>query len=129
MSKTGLDDLSFVPQSLDGFSQLLLEVIQTLTGEVLEFLVLQIPPDTFLGVQVRGIPWQRFNLDTLRFTGSQIRLERTTAMDGRSVPDQQEFAGNLFLQMLQKPDDAVAVVGFLLESKIEFACLGHGANH
>lgn len=50
-------------------------------------------------------------------------------MDGRAIPDQQEFTWDLSLQMLQKTDDTVAVVGFLLESKIEFACRAQRTNH
>jgi hypothetical protein len=45
-------------------------------------------------------------------------------MNRRTIPDDEQLAGYLLLQLLQKPDDAYAVEGLLLHPQKEFDLSG-----
>src|SRR5262245_1841756 len=112
-----------VSQSLDRLDQLRPELLEILTGKVLEFLILEVAPDAFLRIEIGRITGHGSDLEPIRFTGRQILFDLFAAVDRSAIPEQQHLPRNLALQMLQKADNGLTVVGFLLHQKGEFAIL------
>jgi hypothetical protein len=82
---------------------------------------LQLLPEPFAGVQLRGIGWQALQMQALRRTPRQELLDGLAAMDRRTIPDEHHPAWDLAQQVLEKPDDVVRVEGVALAAEVELA--------
>src|SRR5579872_2275194 len=91
------------------------------TTDILEFDVLQIPPDPFLRIEFRCITRQLHQAQALRRSVGEILLDRLAAMDGSPIPNDPQLARDLLLQTLQKLDAVLPLEGALQRHGVELA--------
>src|SRR5450631_1266438 len=103
-----------MPQPFFGTTQLSLDMLHVKTANILEFDAFEQIPDTFLRIQFWRISRQTFKMNPLGTAFCQKVFDRLTAMNGRSIPDDQQVAGNLTGEQLQKANDIGAFVRMVL---------------
>jgi hypothetical protein len=96
------NDIRFMAQTRGGFPQFVPEFIQRIAAQVFHFNILQVVPDAFVRVEVRGITGQLFQVNATGRTLSEKGFDLVTAMSRQTVPDKQEFARNVTQHMPQK---------------------------
>ena len=69
--------------------------------EVGQHVALEMAPDVFGGVEFWGVSRQACQND-VALRPLDVMLHRPTAVDGQTVPDHQQFAGNLTAEVAQK---------------------------
>jgi hypothetical protein len=75
-------------------------------------------PEALDRVQLRGISWKPLYLEPLSRAIGQERCDEVTAVNRRPIPEEQQTAGHLAQQVLQKRDDICGIDGLLLAMKI-----------
>jgi hypothetical protein len=81
------DDVSLVSQTLLGLAQLYTQFRKAPAADVLEFHVLQVLPDSLIGVEIGSVARKPLQLKPiLRLAGEEL-FDRSTAMDRRTIPD------------------------------------------
>ena len=80
-----------------------------LAAEVLHLDMLEILPDTFVRVQLRGIAGKSLQLKASRRALGKVVLESLAAMDGSTLPNNYQISCDLLLEQVQKTDNAQAV--------------------
>jgi hypothetical protein len=69
-------------------------------------------------VEFRCVGREAFDDDALA-GGGDVILEQKTAMDRRAIPQDQDFAGDMVLQVPEKPDDLRAFDAALVDLKVK----------
>ncbi len=95
MGETLAKDRFTMSQPFLGTTQLPLDVLRVKTTNILEFDTLEQIPDPFLWVQLWCITRQAFEMNAFGSAFCQKVFDHLTAMNGGSVPDHQQFAGDL----------------------------------
>lgn len=114
MSDT-LDQGGFaMPQAFFGPPQFQRELLQILSTKVFKFASLEQIPHPFLWIQLRGIARQSLQMYALGSPCRQKIFDHVTAMNGGSIPNDQQFAGNLASKHLQKAHDIWPFVRMVL---------------
>ncbi len=90
--------------------------------------MLEIVPNPLIRVQLRRIAWKTFQVQARGGSLGQILLEQFAPMDCRSIPNDQQLASDLLLQLIEEGDDAPAIEGGFAHLKIQVACRGDGAD-
>jgi len=111
-----------------GTTQLRLDMLHLKTTNMLEFDPLEQIPDPFLGIQFWSIARQAFEMNTFGSSFCQKVFDDLTAMNRGTVPNDQQFAGNLSQEQLQKANYIWAFVGMVLGLHVYLAFRGDGAN-
>src|SRR5712692_6637773 len=97
-----------------GMKQLLLDMLDAKTTNVLGFDALKKIPNPFLGIQFRRISRQAFKTNAFGSPFCQKIFDGLTAVNGCSIPDHHDFAGDLAQEKLQEADHVWAFVGMVL---------------
>src|SRR5918911_305998 len=79
-----------------------MQMIKILTTDVSQLNVLEVLPNPFIGVQIRGIAWQLLQAYVFRPLGRH-KLRHLSAVNGRTVPDHQQSLFDLTPHMLEEP--------------------------
>ena len=79
-----------------------MQFFQVQTGQVAHFNVFEVLPESFVRIEIRGVGWQTFQKDFVRFVLGQELSYIGTAMDRRPIPDHQQPAGRRAQEVLQK---------------------------
>ncbi len=90
------------------------ELGEILAADVAQLHALEIAPDALVRVEVWSVARERLQADTSGATLSQEVLDRLATMDRGPIPDDQELAGDVAEQMLEKAHDIRALIGVLL---------------
>src|SRR5205809_214639 len=94
-----LDKSGFaMPQAFLGQQQFPSELLQVVSTKVFEFAALEQIPHPFLGIQLRRISWQRFQMNPLGSALQEKVLDSLAAMDRCPIPNDKQFAGDLTRQ-------------------------------
>ncbi len=93
-----------MPQPFLGTAQLRLDLLHLKTTNILQFNTLEQVPDAFLRIEFWRISWQALEMDAFGSPFCQKDFDGLTAMNARSVPDHQQFAGDLAQEELQEVD-------------------------
>jgi hypothetical protein len=123
-----LNDIRFVSQTSHSFAQFISEFVQAVTTDILQLDVLQIVPRPFVGVELRRVTRQLSQIHTRCTPFPEKGLDLPTAMSGQSIPDDQQLAGEVLQQVLQKADDRFTVKRFVLRHRVQFAFRRDGAD-
>lgn len=118
-----------MPEPFDSLAEFIPQLSQIMTAQVLHLDSFQIVPDTLIGIQVRRIAGQQFQLYAFGGAVTQEVLDGLRAVGRQLVPDDQEFAGDMVQQVLQKADDIVTVKGFILLHGVQLSLWGNRADH
>jgi hypothetical protein len=117
-----------MPEPFFGAAQLQLDVLHVETTNILEFDALEQIPNAFLRIQFRSIGWQAFEMNAFGSPFRQKVFDRLTAMNGGSIPDHQQFAGDLAGEHLQKAHNLRAFVRMVLSLHQQLALRGNATN-
>jgi hypothetical protein len=109
-----LDDVPLVAEASGGETKLTSEVREVLAADVAQLDVLEVGPDALVGVQIWSVAREPLQLEPAGGSLGQEVLDRLAAMDRCTIPDDQELAGDVAEQMLEKADDVWALVRSLL---------------
>jgi hypothetical protein len=90
--------------------------------------MLEVPPHILDRIEIRRIPRQPFYLEPLCRILRQEVLDQPAAMNGRTVPDHQDVAGDVLQEMFQKAHDGLAAIGPALHAHQELPMLGQGTD-
>lgn len=83
-----------------GMEQLLPDMLEVLTTNVLKFDAFEEIPNTLLGIKLRRIGRQAFDVNALGSTLFQEILDSLSAMNAGSVPNDEDLARNLSQEKL-----------------------------
>ena len=129
LSDTAAEHVGLVAEPFDGEAQFDAELGQVSAAEVAAFDVLEIVPDAFVRVEVRGVVGQGLQLQpSCRPLGEEV-LDRLGTMDGRAIPDHEEVALDVAQQMLEKADDLGAPESPLAHLQEDPPVVGEAAQH
>jgi hypothetical protein len=93
--EAAVDDGALVAEPSRGQAQGVAQVTQRGAAQVPQFDPVQVVPDALVGIQVWRIAGQDLELDACRSTGRQERLHGLAMMDGGTIPDHQQLAGEI----------------------------------
>ena len=93
--KTADENMNLLTQTPSGAAQGVPQFGQVLTTHVAQLHRLQVVPDTFVRVQLRGIAGQTFQVKAMGRALSEEVLNRLSPMGGQSIPNEQQFARNM----------------------------------
>ena len=96
--------MRFMAQTQDSQIELVMEMGQVQATHIPKFNPFEVPPRPFIGIELRRIARQLFQVELFCRTIGQIRFDLFTAMNRRAVPNHQQLAARLPPQMLQKMD-------------------------
>jgi hypothetical protein len=113
-TSAGLDDGAFVTEAGGGESEVVSKVGERLTADIAQLDALEVVPDALIRVEVRGVSGELLQADASGAAVSQEVLDRLAAMDGGTVPDDQQLARDLAEQMLEEAHDIRARVRVIL---------------
>lgn len=128
MGETLAKNRSAMPEPFFGATQLPLDVLHVETTNILEFDALEQIPHAFLRIEFRRVPGQTFEVNAFGSPMRQKVFDRLTAMNGGSIPDHQQFAGDLAGKYLQKAHDFWAFVRMVLGLHEDLPIWGNAPN-
>ena len=114
LSEAGLDDRELVPQALFRSAQRQSERGQIRAAAIAQLDALEVVPDALVGVEFGSIARQPLQVQAIGRAFAQEVLDWLPAMDGRAIPDDQQFAPHLAQQQPQEADDIGRAVGMVL---------------
>ena len=94
------------------------ETPQVTGAEVGQFMLLPVSPEILHGVEFGRVGWQAAG-DDLALQGFEVLADGGGTMDGRAIPDKQQFAGHMALQMGQELNDLRALDAAGKEPEVE----------
>ena len=94
----------FLAKPLAGGAELPSRFLQILTAEIAHLDVLEMPPDAFFRIQLRRIAGEALEMDPLSRPVAQILPDGFAAVDRRAIPDDQQLARDMALQVIQEAD-------------------------
>jgi hypothetical protein len=112
-----------MPQAFFGSPHLPLDVLHIKTTNILEFDSFEQIPDSFLRIQFWCRSRQAFKMNPLGTTFCQVIFDGLTEMNGGSIPDDQQFAGNLTSEQRQKANDIGIFVRMILHLHDDLSAL------
>jgi hypothetical protein len=127
-SKEAFDDARLSTDPFDGIAEFATEMGQIDTAHVAKFDSLQVCPEPLAGVQLRGIRGEALHAESRRRPIGQERGDDTAAVNGRSIPDNDEAPGHLAQQMFQKGDHSLRIERAVLAGEIPLGFGRDGAD-
>ena len=118
--ETGQNHSGFVAQTRYGLTQFATQFVKGRAAQVFHFDIFQVVPDTFVGIQVRGIAGQAFQMDAPGGTLFQKVLDGLTVMGGQTIPDDEQRTRNAAQQVPQKAHNGGSLEGAVLDHQIQF---------
>lgn len=106
------------------------ELLGRVGAVVAQVVVFELAVERFDRVELGRVGGQPVRLDSVAVLVQEV-LDLLLAVDGAVVPDQQDPSSDVSQKLLEKTDDAVAVVGSELHLEVEFAggCDGGDGAH
>lgn len=92
------------------------EMGEVLAANVAQFDPLEVVPDALVRIEVWGVAGELLQADAVGSTLGQEVLDRLATMDGSTIPDDQELAGNMSEQVLEEADDIRTLVRVVLHA-------------
>ena len=99
-----------------------------MANHISQFDMLQLLPDAFVWVKIRRVARQPFQVDRSGGLGQQ-RFDRFVMMDRCAIPNDQQSAAQLALQVLQEAHRIPAFECSRLHRHQQLACAGYPADH
>ena len=125
-SKEAGDQVWSSTNALHRITDFLRQVGDVETAHVAKLNPFQLLPAPCARVQLGGIGGQALQMQALCRTPRQERLDDTAAMARGPIPAEDQAAGPLAPQVLQKPAHVVSVDGVILAVAVELAAGGDG---
>src|SRR5687768_8163213 len=87
---------------------------EVLAADIAHLDALEVVPDALVRVQIWSVAGELLQADAAGTAPGEEVLDRLAAMDGSTVPDDQELTGDVAEEMLEEADDVRALVGMIL---------------
>jgi len=124
----GTQHTAFVAHPLFGAAQGQTQRRHLRTADVAQFDPLEIIPQAFDGIEVGGVGWQLLQMQPLgRFPSKEV-LDGLAAMNRRSIPNNQQFPGNLAQEYPQEAHNIRTAIGVILGLQEESPIWGEAAD-
>lgn len=104
MTQAAADDVRLLPEPLAGGPELAAGLVKVMAAKVAHLDLLEVPPDAFFRIHLRGITGEALEVDPLGRSVAQILPDRFAAVDRRAIPDDHQLARNDTPQMIQEAD-------------------------
>ena len=104
------------------------QVGQILTTQILQFAAFEQVPHLLLRIEIRGVARQAFQMDPLAHLAGKKLFDYLRAVDGRSIPNNEQLAWKLVQQHSQKAHDIHGLIGVLLHLHEEPSLWGDPSN-
>ena len=114
MSKTLTQGLLAVPEPSASQQQCRIKLIEILATQIFQFASFEQIPHPFLRIALGCIGRQTFQMDTCSRTSRQKVFDRLAPMDWGTIPDDQQFPGDLAQELLEKAHYILSLVGVIL---------------
>ena len=115
MTEAGDEPVGRAAQAADRQPHLPAQLVEILTASIAQFDAFEQIPDTRIGVQLRRVARQAFQLKAGRGPGREEVLDRLAVVDGRAVPDHEQLPANLAQQLTEEGDDRRTAEGRALD--------------
>src|SRR5215210_7929985 len=103
-------------------------MIKVLTTDISQLYMLEMLPDTFVGIQIRSIAWQLLQAYMLRPTSSH-KLSHFLSMNRRAIPDHHQILSDLPSYMLEESHTVAAGKRSGTNQCIKLSAYGDAAHH
>ena len=121
--------MTLVAQALDRQPQFEAEFGEIVAADITQLAVLEIVPDPFVGIEFGRVAGELLEVQPRRRPLGQEVAHRLGAVDRGAIPNDQQLAGDLAEQVLEKTDDIRAPAGALLHLEQQAARVGQPADH
>ena len=101
---------------------------QTEAAHVAQFDPLEVGPEAFTWIQLRGISREALEMDPVGSAVGQKAVDHTAAMNRGAIPDDDHRAGHLAPQVLETGDNVAGIQRMVLAITRQFPLGGDGAN-
>jgi hypothetical protein len=128
LTNTALDHGRLVSEACHRLAQFVPKFIEVCTTDSAEFDMLEIAPDAFDRIQIRCIRRQAFQLNVGCCTFGQ-KAFHLPIVNRRSIPDNQQFASQMLLEMLEEPHYIGTGQGPSAAAQIEATIARDRTNH
>jgi hypothetical protein len=128
MCNAGPDDARLLPKSLAGTAQFFAGLSEAGAADVAQLDMLQVPPDSLLGIELGGVSRKAFEMQPLASLLMQELLDGATAMDRRTVPEYEQLTWNMTQQVAAKANDFHLRDGVLMDLEVQPLILAHAAD-
>ena len=88
-------------------------MIEIGTTDIAQFDPLEVIPDAFIRIEIRGIAGQLLQMQSLGSPAFQEGFDLLGAVDGRAVLNEQDRTGDLAQEDPQESDDRYGIVAYL----------------
>ena len=99
-----------------------------MTTKIAQFDILQIVPDAFIGIQIRGIAGQTLQVNPSGGSIAQEFFHHLSPVSRKPIPDDQELALNVPQQMLEKAHNMGPTKRLFLNARVQFPLWRHRAD-
>src|SRR5258707_8979492 len=128
LGDASLEHVTLVTQPLFGAPQRAVEFREVLATEVAQLATFQVVPDPFDRVEIRRVARKLLQMDAFGGASSQEVLDGLAAVNGGSIPDDEEFAAHLAHDQAQETDHLDAVIGPRLGLQVQAPVAAEGAD-
>ena len=111
----------FSPNPFDRVTQLMPQMREIEAAHIAQLDAFELCPQALARVQFGGIRREALQVNSSRGAMRQELLDDVTAVNGGAIPDDDQAAGNLAQEVLQKGDDITRVHRVILHMEVEFA--------
>jgi hypothetical protein len=123
-----LKHASFSPNPFDRLTQLMPQMREIEAADVAQLDPFKLFPQALAWIEFGGIRRQALQVHPLGRAIGQERLDDLAAMDGGAIPNNEQAAGNLTEEVLQKGNDISRVHRVILRMEVELAFERKGAD-
>lgn len=128
LAETRRDEVRSALESADGQAHFVPQFGDCLATAVLELNSLELIPDALIRIQLRCVARQPLQMQPCRRPTGQVVLDRFPMVNRCPIPDHQELAANLPLELTQKGHDRWATVRLVLDVGEQSPVWRHGAD-
>lgn len=128
MGKAGVEEVRLAAQPTERKPEFIGDLPEFVTAEIAQGDALEVAPDAFGGIELRRVGRQPFEVQPRGGASGEKVLDRLAAMNGRAVPEDEQFARHVLEQVLQKTHDRRPVHGVGLLADEQPPVGGHSAN-
>lgn len=105
MLEAGEEAVGAAAQAADGEAECPARLVEVVTAAVLQLAALEQIPDARVGIELRRLGGQPFEVQPLCRPGGEEILDRLAAVDRRAIPDHEPLAAHLAPQLPEKGDE------------------------
>ena len=128
MLEEGAKHMGFMAQPCKCTAYFLAQFVQVMASKVSQFHIFEVVPNSFIRVQVWGVAWQLLHPHRLALISGQVCCYCLVPVDGYAIPDNQQLALDMAVQMFQKTHNPHSLEGLLLHFHQQLSTFGYATD-